>query len=59
MTSLKSENAFLRVHIHTIFSLDIVFYKLFTCIYRANVFRPSEMIQKEGEALKSFIPSIS
>ncbi len=46
-------------HIHTIFSVENLFYRLFTCIYSANVFRPSEMIQQKGEALKSFIPSFS
>ncbi len=46
-------------YIHTIFSADILFYKLFTCIYRANVFRLSQMIQEQGESFKSFIPSLS
>ncbi len=29
-------------------STDILFYNLFTCVYRANVFRLSEMIQQQG-----------
>ncbi len=48
-----------KQHIQTIFRVDILFYKLFTCICRENVFRSPAIIQQHGETLKSFIPSHS
>ncbi len=48
-----------KQHMHTIFSADILYsINCLHFIYKANVFRPSEMIQQQGEALKSFIPSL-